>query len=475
MRGIAGYLNRSSNALRALAGAARTWFRARPSCAARRTCTCCARPSATPARESAADTRTRRRCRSSRTARRCADRRRSARSVAVGAPRRRDRQLVAAARAPDDLAESRHVERLRRDAAAARAARTPSSRRLLLAPRLARLVLIAALAIFAFGHEILVRDTDYSPRHRCARRRPAARTRRAGPVHSPRPLRHAERRPADRRISTEEMPAMTRPRRLAPPLSSCRPARLSTAGCDIVTADSRRRDRSEWRKSYELQPGGRVEISNVNGKIDVEPSTRQHRRSRRREDAPKRAATEAAKEALERIEIEEDVSPSAIRIETQVQTQTGGWFSRGSGQVELHGARAGRRRGQVLDGQRRHRDHGAEGAHHRGNHQRRRRRTRRQRDNRREHDERRCGRRARAGRRGRREAGMHQRRDQAAAPLDAKADITASITNGGIEHERPQHRNDRVRPAAGSKDGSTAAAPRIRIEGTNGGIRISAR
>ena len=25
--------------------------------------------------------------------------------------------------------------------------------------------------------------------------------------------------------------------------------------------------------TYELQPGGRVEISNVNGKIDVEPST----------------------------------------------------------------------------------------------------------------------------------------------------------------------------------------------------------
>ena len=47
----------------------------------------------------------------------------------------------------------------------------------------------------------------------------------------------------------------------------------STAGCDIAMAHLNEKETAEWRKTYELQPGGRVEISNVNGKIDVEPST----------------------------------------------------------------------------------------------------------------------------------------------------------------------------------------------------------
>ena len=47
---------------------------------------------------------------------------------------------------------------------------------------------------------------------------------------------------------------------------------VATAGCDIVTADLKHSAKTEWRKSYELQPGGRVEISNVNGRIKVEPS-----------------------------------------------------------------------------------------------------------------------------------------------------------------------------------------------------------
>ena len=47
----------------------------------------------------------------------------------------------------------------------------------------------------------------------------------------------------------------------------------STAGCDIAMAHLNEKETAEWRRTYELQPGGRVEISNVNGKIDVEPST----------------------------------------------------------------------------------------------------------------------------------------------------------------------------------------------------------
>src|SRR5687767_5033756 len=47
---------------------------------------------------------------------------------------------------------------------------------------------------------------------------------------------------------------------------------LSATGCDIVTADRRHQETAEWRKTYELQAGGRLEVSNTNGLIKVEPS-----------------------------------------------------------------------------------------------------------------------------------------------------------------------------------------------------------
>ena len=47
---------------------------------------------------------------------------------------------------------------------------------------------------------------------------------------------------------------------------------LSATACDIVTADFKSQETAEWRKTYDLEPGGRVEIGNVNGRIQVEPS-----------------------------------------------------------------------------------------------------------------------------------------------------------------------------------------------------------
>src|SRR4029078_6331590 len=50
-------------------------------------------------------------------------------------------------------------------------------------------------------------------------------------------------------------------------------ASIATTGCDIVTADLRHEESTEWHKTYQLDQGGRGEIGNVNGKIEVEPST----------------------------------------------------------------------------------------------------------------------------------------------------------------------------------------------------------
>jgi DUF4097 and DUF4098 domain-containing protein YvlB len=115
---------------------------------------------------------------------------------------------------------------------------------------------------------------------------------------------------------------------LAAPLLA---ASLASTGCDIVTADLRAEESAQWQKTYQLDPKGRVEISNVNGKISVEPSTgntvdvRAIRKARG-------ATSESAKAALERVSIVEDVTSSRIRIETKHARTSG--FMTGSAQVE---------------------------------------------------------------------------------------------------------------------------------------------
>ena len=110
-------------------------------------------------------------------------------------------------------------------------------------------------------------------------------------------------------------------------------ASAATAGCDIAMADLREKQTAEWRKSYELQPGGRLEISNVNGKIDVQPGTGTTVEVVVEKSA-RAGSVEAAKEAIARIELQETVSPSNVRIETKVQRRTAGLF--GGWNQEVH-------------------------------------------------------------------------------------------------------------------------------------------
>jgi hypothetical protein len=106
---------------------------------------------------------------------------------------------------------------------------------------------------------------------------------------------------------------------------------LATAGCDLAGSGFSSQETAEWRKSYELQPGGSVEIRNVNGQIAVEPSSGQTVEvvaiKRARGGTP-----EAAREALQHIEIAEEASAGAIRIETKFP-RTGGFLQRG-GEVQ---------------------------------------------------------------------------------------------------------------------------------------------
>jgi DUF4097 and DUF4098 domain-containing protein YvlB len=106
----------------------------------------------------------------------------------------------------------------------------------------------------------------------------------------------------------------------------------ATAGCDIAMADMKQKETAEWRKTYDLQPGGRVEISNVNGKIDVQPATGNSVEVVALKSA-RGASSDAAKAALGRIEIQENVSAGDVRIETRVQ-KSGSFFGGGNLQVE---------------------------------------------------------------------------------------------------------------------------------------------
>jgi DUF4097 and DUF4098 domain-containing protein YvlB len=99
---------------------------------------------------------------------------------------------------------------------------------------------------------------------------------------------------------------------------------LATAvsGCDIVTADLKHSATSVWRKTYTLEPGGHLEVSNVNGRIRVEPSV-DNQVEIVAERKGRGATDESAKEAAERVEIKETVSGSTIRIETRSPQNNG--------------------------------------------------------------------------------------------------------------------------------------------------------
>jgi hypothetical protein len=103
-----------------------------------------------------------------------------------------------------------------------------------------------------------------------------------------------------------------------------------SAGCDIVTADLRHAETAEWRKTYQLQPGGRIAITNVNGKIEVEPSDGNAVEIVAVKTA-RGATPEAAKQALERIEILEQAAPGSVAVETKVERHS--WRGGGGAQV----------------------------------------------------------------------------------------------------------------------------------------------
>ena len=109
------------------------------------------------------------------------------------------------------------------------------------------------------------------------------------------------------------------------------PVLLAVSACDIAMADLKAKETAEWRKTYELQPGGRVEINNVNGRIQVEPSDGNTLEVVAVKSA-RGVTPESAKDALARVEIVEEATAARVRIDTKIQRGSG-IFSHGGAEV----------------------------------------------------------------------------------------------------------------------------------------------
>jgi hypothetical protein len=242
------------------------------------------------------------------------------------------------------------------------------------------------------------------------------------------------------------------------------------AGCDLAMA--REQATAEWTKSYPLTAGGRLEIDNVNGRIDVQGwdgATVDVRAER----LGKGMSQSEAKRMLDRIEITEDISASRVRLQTKVPSMSG---LRGGGTevryfvkvpagaevdvgtvnggIEITGVRGrviaettnggvtARRIGGSIDASTTNGgvDVDVEAVTEPG-------------------IDLECT-----------NGGISLR-----LPRDAKATLAASITNGGIHADNLQIELDGQATRRRLQGRINGGGPRIALDGTNGGIRISAR
>ena len=121
-------------------------------------------------------------------------------------------------------------------------------------------------------------------------------------------------------------------RRVAAAMAVALLAAAST-GCDIVTADLRSEESSQWQRTYTLDASGRVEIGNVNGRIRVEPGEGNTVDVTATKKA-RGATPEQAKASLERATIVETVTPGSVKIETRIAKLQGITLNGGNLQVE---------------------------------------------------------------------------------------------------------------------------------------------
>lgn len=108
-------------------------------------------------------------------------------------------------------------------------------------------------------------------------------------------------------------------------------ALLTLAGCDLMMTDFSVQATDEWSSRYTLAAGGRVEVENVNGRIEVQPSDGDQVEVRA-EKIGKGPTDDAAKRALARITIEERAGEDLVRLTTRIEGSGG--FNMGGTEVK---------------------------------------------------------------------------------------------------------------------------------------------
>jgi hypothetical protein len=104
---------------------------------------------------------------------------------------------------------------------------------------------------------------------------------------------------------------------------------LALAGCDIKAGEggfdidfASGRAEDTWSRTYTVAKGGRLELININGRIEAEPTdgTAVEVSARR---IAKATSDQAAKDLLDRIEIREETGESRVRVEVRPPRQHG--------------------------------------------------------------------------------------------------------------------------------------------------------
>jgi hypothetical protein len=128
------------------------------------------------------------------------------------------------------------------------------------------------------------------------------------------------------------MPRRVRAATLVLPLAIAG-ASVASTGCDLAMHHYSEKQTAEWRKTYDLKPGGRIEIRNVNGKIQVQPAAG-NAVEVVAEKTAYGASAEAAKDALGGIDIQDTSSSDEVHIVTKMSRMGGGLFGGGDQSVQ---------------------------------------------------------------------------------------------------------------------------------------------
>lgn len=104
---------------------------------------------------------------------------------------------------------------------------------------------------------------------------------------------------------------------------------VATAACDVSVGEggfsmdlARASVKDTWTRNYPLDPGGRLELININGRINAAPADGETVELLAERTA-KGSTDEAAKKLLDQIEMREEVGPGRVRVEVRAPRSFG--------------------------------------------------------------------------------------------------------------------------------------------------------